>query len=251
MTTPLSEIDEIHASLATKFLTSLSSSTKPSPSAPYSHLSLPYRQHQLLQLARLVQENADALCHSLWIDEGKPSQEVMMAEIGVVIRPDLDAWTVELSYHPNVPTPLRAIAAGWPVLIKPPEVVSTFWKLLAELVPKYLNPAVCHAALGGVPEVTKILEIKRAHIFYTGNARVARMGSAAAAKHLTPMRLDMGGKSPVIIDDPNLGKEKRRVSAKSVVGRKVNNSGQSPFITVQPSFLRLFAKLSHLSWLGV
>lgn len=221
MTTPLSEINEIHASLTSTFLTSLSS-TKSSPTkVPYPLLSLPYRQHQLLQLARLVQENADALCHSLWLDEGKPRQEVVMAEIGAVIgralkgAKELESWVgggaeigedvklegwqeawkarVEkkakgvvliISYVPslalsslgelklgehrpwNYPIILTfqplcgAIAAGCPALIKPSEVVPTFSKLLSELVPKYLDPAAYRVALGGVPEITKILELK-------------------------------------------------------------------------------------------
>ncbi|KAF5331374.1 hypothetical protein D9611_011799 [Ephemerocybe angulata] len=269
MSTPLSEIDKIHASLTSTFLSSLSQSsspTKPSSTTPYPLLSLPYRQHQLLQLARLVQENADALCHSLWIDEGKPCQEIIMAEIGAVIGRALrgarefeswvggeeeigedvklegwqEAWRariekkakgVVLIISPwNYPIILTfqplcgAIAAGCPALIKPSEVVPTFSKLLADLVPKYLDPAAYRVALGGIPEITKILELKWAHIFYTGNGRVARIISAAAAKHLTPMTLELGGKSPVIIDGANLGEEELRVAARRVVWGKVNNS---------------------------
>ncbi|KAF6741821.1 Aldehyde/histidinol dehydrogenase, partial [Ephemerocybe angulata] len=98
-----------------------------------------------------------------------------------------------------------AIAAGCPALIKPSELVPTFSKHLSELVPKYLDHAAYHVALGGVPEITKIIELKWAHIFYTGNAHVARVISAAAANHLTPMTLELGGKSPVIVNDANLG----------------------------------------------
>ncbi|KAF6765588.1 Aldehyde/histidinol dehydrogenase [Ephemerocybe angulata] len=272
MSTPLSEINEIHASLTSTFLSSLSSTKSSSTNVPYPLLSLPYRQHQLLQLARLVQENADALCQSLWIDEGKPRQEVVMAEIGAVIgralkgAKDLESWVgggaeigedvklegwqeawkarvekkakgVVLIISPwNYPVILTfqplcgAIAAGCPALIKPSEVVPTFSKLLAELVPKYLDPAAYRVALGGVPEITKILELKWAHIFYTGNGRVARIISAAAAKHLTPMTLELGGKSPVIID--------------GVMWGKVNNAGQicvaPDYVLIQPAYIPQF-----------
>ncbi|KAF6765639.1 Aldehyde/histidinol dehydrogenase [Ephemerocybe angulata] len=291
MTTPLSEITEIHASLSSTFLTSLSSSTKPnttpsSKAGQYPVLSLPYRQHQLLQLARLVQENADALCHSLWVDEGKPRQEVLMAEIGAVIdralksARELEAWVgggadmgedvklvgwqagwkarvekkakgVVLIISPwNYPITLTlqplcgAIAAGCPALIKPSEVVPTFSALLAELVPKYLDPAAYRVALGGVPEITRILELKWAHIFYTGNGRVARIISAAAAKHLTPMTLELGGKSPVIIDGASLGEEELRVAARRIVWGKVNNAGQicvaPDYVLIQTSYIPAF-----------
>ncbi|KAF6755217.1 hypothetical protein DFP72DRAFT_847782 [Ephemerocybe angulata] len=107
-------------------------------------------------------------------------------------------------------------------LPQPSEVVPTFSKHLSELVPKYLDHAAYHVALGGAPEITKILELKWAHIFYTGNARIARVVSAAAAKHLTPMTLELGGKSPVIIEGANLGEEELVVAARRVVyGRLV------------------------------
>ncbi|KAF6741842.1 Aldehyde/histidinol dehydrogenase [Ephemerocybe angulata] len=288
MTTPLSEITKIHASLSSTFLTSLSS-TKPSPpssTTPYPLLSLPYRQNQLLQLASLVQENADALCHSLWVDEGKPRQEVLMAEIWAVIdralksARELEAWVgagaemgedvkldgwqagwkariekkakgVVLIISPwNYPITLTlqplcgAIAAGCPALIKPSEVVPTFSALLAVLVPKYLDPAAYRVALGGVPEITRILELKWAHIFYTGNGRVARIISAAAAKHLTPMTLELGGKSPVIIDGASLGEEELRVAARRIVWGKVNNAGQicvaPDYILIEPAYIPQF-----------
>ncbi|KAF6765618.1 Aldehyde/histidinol dehydrogenase [Ephemerocybe angulata] len=289
MSTPLSEINEIHAALSSTFLTSLSAHIEPSPSTTstgYPLLSLAYRQHQLLQLARLVQENADALCNSLWIDEGKPRQEVVMAEIGAVIgralrsAKELESWVgggeeigedvklegwqegwkarvdkkakgVVLIISPwNYPIILTfqplcgAIAAGCPALIKPSEVVPTFSKLLAELVPKYLDPAAYRVALGGIPEITKILELKWAHIFYTGNGRVARIISAAAAKHLTPMTLELGGKSPVIIDGANLGEGVLEVAARRVVWGKVNNAGQicvaPDYVLIEPAYIPAF-----------
>lgn len=62
------------------------------------------------------------------------------------------------------------------------------------------------------------------HIFYTGNGRVARIISAAAAKHLTPMTLELGGKSPVIIHPQTCGD--LEIVARRVVWGKINNAGQ-------------------------
>lgn len=68
------------------------------------------------------------------------------------------------------------------------------------------------------------------HIFYTGNGKVGRIISAAAAKHLTPVTLELGGKSPVIIDST----ADISISAKRVLWGKINNSGQ---ICVAPDYI--------------
>ncbi|KAF6741826.1 Aldehyde/histidinol dehydrogenase [Ephemerocybe angulata] len=151
------------------------------------------------------------------LDEGKPRQEVMVAEIGVVIgralkgAKELESWAwramveeeakgVVLIISPwNWPiilafqTLCSAIADGCPALIKPSEVVPTFSQLLSALVPKYLDQAAYRVALSGIPERTSNLELKWAHI---GNGRVARIISAAAAKHLTPMTSSWPGRAP-------------------------------------------------------
>ncbi|KAF6741840.1 Aldehyde/histidinol dehydrogenase [Ephemerocybe angulata] len=137
-----------------------------------------------------------------------------MAEIGPVIghalriARELDAWDgggedVMLERCPwNYPIVLTfqplsgTITAGCPALIEPSEVVPTFSKLLAELIPKYLDPSAYRVALDGLPEIPEILELEWAHI-YTGNARIAHIIEPAAAKHLAPMTLELGGKSPL------------------------------------------------------
>ncbi|KAF6755258.1 hypothetical protein DFP72DRAFT_811897, partial [Ephemerocybe angulata] len=82
--------------------------------------------------------------------------------------------------------------------------------LLFELVPKYLDPTAYRVALSRVPEITKILELKWAHI-YTGNARIARAISDAAAKRLTPMTLELGGMGPIIIATASIWVRRRCV----------------------------------------
>lgn len=134
-----------------------------------------------------------------------------------------------------------AIAAGCCAVVKPSELSPHFSTLFAELLPKYLDPTAYSVIQGAIPETTKVLELKcdsflwfslyllsvsdhllGDHICYTGNGRVARIVAAAAAKHLTPLTLELGGKSPVIIDpatDVDL-------AAKRIMWGKVNNSGQ-------------------------
>jgi len=76
---------------------------------------------------------------------------------------------------------------------------------------------------GAVPETTKLLELKWDHIMYTGSGRIAHIVSAAAAKHLTPLTLELGGKSPVFID-PNTD---LALAARRISWGKFMNSGQS------------------------
>jgi aldehyde dehydrogenase (NAD+) len=81
-----------------------------------------------------------------------------------------------------------------------------------------------------VSETSELLELQWDHIFYTGNGRVARIVASAAAKHLTPLALELGGKSPVIIDsayDIDL-------AAKRILWGKCNNAGQ---ICVAPDYI--------------
>ena len=141
-----------------------------------------------------------------------------------------------------------AIAAGCCALIKPSEISPHYSAYLANNLNKYLDPNAYRVALGGVPEITRILELKCKarvnvvltrhlltltlgdHIFYTGNGKVGRIISAAAAKHLTPLTLELGGKSPVIVDSS----ADISISAKRILWGKINNAGQ---ICVAPDFI--------------
>ena len=64
-----------------------------------------------------------------------------------------------------------------------------------------MDPSVCRVVQGAVAETTALLKLRYDHIVYTGNGAVARIVMEAAAKHLTPTTLELGGKSPVIIDE--------------------------------------------------
>lgn len=84
---------------------------------------------------------------------------------------------------------------------QPSEVSPNSAKLIAELFAKYLDPESYTIVNGGVPQATALLDQRFEHIFYTGNGQVGRIVAEKAAKWLCPVSLELGGKSPVIVDD--------------------------------------------------
>ncbi|KAI6046580.1 aldehyde dehydrogenase [Pisolithus marmoratus] len=252
--TPIEEIPRIRNELRSTFKTELTR-------------SLEWRKRQLYQLARLAQNEAEAICDALARDFAKPRFEVIVAELAGVVNfalksaEKLEEWTqpeqpdvpnFQRSWKPtiykvpkgvvliispwNYPMILTlqplvgAIAAGCCAVIKPSEAVPHFSKLLAELVPKYLDASAYRVINGAVPETTKILELQWDHIFYTGNGRIARIVASAAAKHLTPCSLELGGKSPVVVD----ASYDMELAAKRILWGKCNNAGQ---ICVAPDYI--------------
>ena len=107
--------------------------------------------------------------------------------------------------------------------MQPSELAPQSEKLLAELIPRYLDPSAFAVVTGGVPETTELLKEKFDHILYTGSTAVGKIVMQAAAKHLTPVTLELGGKSPCIVDETaNL-----YVAARRIAWGKLINAGQS------------------------
>ncbi|XP_018578615.1 aldehyde dehydrogenase, dimeric NADP-preferring-like, partial [Anoplophora glabripennis] len=123
-----------------------------------------------------------------------------------------------------------ALAAGNCVVVKPSEITSNFAQIIAKLFPKYLDSNCYHVVTGGIPETTVLLEQKFDYIFYTGCSSVGKIIQKAASKFLTPLTLELGGKTPVYVDD--------RVDVNLAVSRilwgKCINAGQS---CVAPDFI--------------
>jgi len=116
-----------------------------------------------------------------------------------------------------------AIAAGNAAIIKPSEVSPTISALFAKLVPKYLDSSAVKVVEGGVTETTELLKLRFDYIFYTGNSSVGKIVMKAASENLTPVTLELGGKSPCIIDvDCNLD-----VAVKRIIWGKLMNCGQT------------------------
>lgn len=102
-----------------------------------------------------------------------------------------------MCFQPMVP----AIAAGNCVVIKPSEMCATCAPLIEKLVKQYMDPECVKVVQGAIPETTALLNVAWDHIFYTGNGAVGKIVMTAAAKHLCPVSLELGGKSPCIVDE--------------------------------------------------
>nr|XP_009931882.1 PREDICTED: aldehyde dehydrogenase family 3 member B1-like [Opisthocomus hoazin] len=108
---------------------------------------------------------------------------------------------------------IGAIAAGNCVIVKPSEMTKDTERLMAEELPKYLDNDCFAVVTGGVQETTRLLENKFDYIFFTGAPAVGRISMAAAAKHLTPVTLELGGKNPCYVSDTcNVQNVARRVA---------------------------------------
>ncbi|MEI2715063.1 MAG: aldehyde dehydrogenase family protein [Nocardioides sp.] len=94
-----------------------------------------------------------------------------------------------------------ALAAGNSVVLKPSELAPGSSRIVAELIPRYLDPEAVQVVEGGIDETTYLLDQRWDHIFYTGSTRVGSIVMAAAAKHCTPVTLELGGKCPVWVDE--------------------------------------------------
>lgn len=116
-----------------------------------------------------------------------------------------------------------AIAAGNSVILKPSEYSPATSALLEKLIEKTFAPEVATVVNGGVVECTILLDQDVDYIFYTGSTRVGEIVMKKAAKHFTPVTLEMGGKSPCIVDaSTNL-----RLAARRIVFGKFLNAGQT------------------------
>ncbi|WOL01520.1 aldehyde dehydrogenase family 3 member H1-like isoform X1 [Canna indica] len=148
------------------------------------------------------------------------SAKIMSDPLGVVLV--ISAWNYPflLSIDPVI----GAIAAGNAVVLKPSEVAPATSSLFARILPEYLDTSCVRVVEGSIPETTALLEQKWDKILYTGNARVGRIVMTAAAKHLTPVVLELGGKCPVLVDS---NVDLKVASKRIVVGKWGGNNGQA------------------------
>ncbi|RZS21801.1 hypothetical protein BHM03_00054491 [Ensete ventricosum] len=151
------------------------------------------------------------------------SAKVVSEPLGVVLI--ISAWNYPflLSVDPVI----GAIAAGNAVVLKPSEVAPATSSFFARILPDYVDNSCIRVVEGSVPETTALLEQKFDKILYTGNARVGRIVMAAAAKHLTPVVLELGGKCPVLVDSNVDIKFYKVATRRIVVGKWGCNSGQA------------------------
>jgi len=221
---------------------------------------LGWRVEQLHGLLRLLDEGETELLAALAADLGKPRVEGWSSDLGVTAAEvryalgRLKRWArpervhipllafpgrahihreplgVALVLAPwNYPVQLLltamtgAIAAGNCVVGKPSELAPATSAALARLIPRYLDPTAVVIVEGGVPEAAALLAQRWDHIFFTGNATAGREVARAAAEHLTPTTLELGGKSPVLVD----ASADLKVTARRIAWGKWLNAGQS------------------------
>ncbi|SFG45538.1 aldehyde dehydrogenase family protein [Streptomyces mirabilis] len=221
---------------------------------------LDWRVNQLQRLRALLVENEQELIEALWADLRKNPAEAKTQEIDFTVADidetlaNLESWlrprpvevpahfgpttTAYTTYDPlgvvlviapwNFPLHLLidpiigALAAGNTVVAKPSEMSVHTSAVASRLLREYFDLDVLTVVEGGAEETTALLAQRFDHIFYTGNGAVGRIVMAAAAKNLTPVTLELGGKSPVFVA-PDADVEE---TARRLVGAKFGNAGQ-------------------------
>ncbi|MEH2180060.1 aldehyde dehydrogenase [Nostoc sp.] len=225
-----------------------------------------FRIEQLKTLKQAIIEHKQSIVEALQADLHKPEVETYLTEISVIKDIDyaikhLQNWTKPqkaavswdlFSYSAKIyPEPLGvvliigpwnypfnliispligALAAGNCAIIKPSEIASHTSDIIAKIIAKHFDPAYIAVIEGGVEASQKLLAEKFDHIFFTGGTAVGKIIMAAAAKYLTPVTLELGGKSPCIVDtDINLEHTVRRIT-----WGKFINAGQT---CIAPDYL--------------
>lgn len=225
---------------------------------------LSFRKSQLRQIVKAMEENADAIVTAIQKDLGGAKVRGVFDmdghEEALLHLKKLDEWAADefvsddnafgksfirkepkgvvlliapwnfpigLCFRPLV----SIIAAGNCCLVKPSEVSTHSSVVIEDLIKRYLDPRCVRVVQGAVPESTALLAQKWDHIMYTGNGFVARIVCAAAAKHLTPVTLELGGKSPTFVDET----AKIDLAAKRIIMAKFGvNTGQ---ICIAPDYI--------------
>lgn len=200
--------------------------------------SLAWRREQLDRMERMLRENQDAFCQALYRDFHKPPFEQqfeitvplgviryyrehlaeLMAPQPVAIPAGLEAtgnrgvihkepYGVTLVIGPfNAPVLLlldpaiAALAAGNTVVLKPANTTPTVAALFQRLVPRYFPAEAVSVVTGGREEIGALLELPFDFIFFTGSSAVGKVVMRAAAEHLTPVILELGGQNPTVVD---------------------------------------------------
>jgi aldehyde dehydrogenase (NAD+) len=240
-----------------------------------------WREKQLAAVWAMVTERADVFCDALWKDLRRNKVDATVADLKTVadeadyarrrvrhwMKPKsertpfvlwpgrttvrfeplgvgliIGAWNypIQLVLSPLI----AALSGGNAAVLKPSEVSPASAAALAELVPQYLDPDAVSVVIGGVAETTALLEQKWDHIFFTGGTSIGRIVMVAAAKNLTPVVLELGGKSPAIVHDS----ADLKVAARRIAHGRWLNAGQTctapDYVLVSKSVAPAF--LAHL-----
>ena len=228
---------------------------------------LDFRKAQLQKLKKVVKSNEKLLYDAIYQDFGKSEFETFGTEISFIYK-DIDYYLKNLKsfakpknvltnivnqmgsskivFEPlgnclvigawNYPYQLTltpvivAIAAGNTCMIKPSELPENTMKAMAKLINENFDAQFLYVVEGGVEETTAILKLRFDKIFFTGSPRVGKIVYKAAAEHLTPVTLELGGKSPAFVTE----KADLNIAARRIVWGKFINAGQT---CVAPDYL--------------
>ncbi len=240
-----------------------------------------FRISQLKKLESLLRENETMLHEAIYTDFKKSAFESYTTEISLLYHDIKEAikklpkWSKKKRVRTNlvnlparsyvIPEPLgvsliigawnypyqlslapaiAAIAAGNTVILKPSELPEHTSRAMAKLINENFDPHFFRVIEGGVPETTELLDQKFDKIFFTGSVPVGKIVYQAAAKNLTPVTLELGGKSPAIItEDCDL-----KMTVKRLIWGKFLNAGQTciapDYVAVHTSVKSEFLELA-------
>lgn len=235
--------------------------------------NLKFRKMYLEKLKEVLLKNEELLYDSIYKDFGKSKFDTFTTEISFVLKdinyflknlnslakpkkvrtnlanqlgsskiyPEplgctlvIGAWNYpyQLSLSPVV----AALAAGNTCILKPSEIAENTMKAMAKIINENFPKEYFYVAEGGIEETTEILKLKFDKIFFTGSPKVGQIIYQAAAKHLTPVTLELGGKSPAIVTSS----ANFEVAAKRIVWGKFLNAGQT---CVAPDYILVDEKV--------
>ena len=235
--------------------------------------NLKFRKMYLEKLKEVLLKNEELLYDSIYKDFGKSKFDTFTTEISFVLKdinyflknlnslakpkkvrtnlanqlgsskiyPEplgctlvIGAWNYpyQLSLSPVV----AALAAGNTCILKPSEIAENTMKAMAKIINENFPKEYFYVAEGGIEETTEILKLKFDKIFFTGSPKVGQIIYEAAAKHLTPVTLELGGKSPAIVTSS----ANFEVAAKRIVWGKFLNAGQT---CVAPDYILVDKKV--------
>jgi aldehyde dehydrogenase (NAD+) len=246
-------------------------------------LSVDFRINQLKKLREVIVKHEEDIKLALYKDLRKSATEAYVTEIGIVLMEiedtlrNLRTWAKPTRmpttlfhklassyvYHDPLGTVLiispwnypfqlliapliGAISGGNTMILKPSELSPNTSELVNKIISENFAPEYIKVILGGIAESKALLEEKFDHIFFTGGTEIGRQVYMAAAKHLTPVVLELGGKSPCIVDkDIHLEHTSRRI-----LWGKYTNAGQTCvapdylFVhkSVKPKLIEMFKK---------
>lgn len=225
------------------------------------------RLENLKLLKRVLLRYEDELCQALFADFGKNPTETQITEIYPTVKeineairsvrgwmrpryvgsPLMMGWgTSWIQYQPkgvslivspwnypiflSVAPIVAALAAGCTVILKPSEFVSQTSQVLYKMFSENFSQDLVAVVLGGPQEASELLTLPFDHIFFTGSTEIGKIYMQAAARHLSSLTLELGGKSPTVVDES----ADLKLSAQKIVWGKFINAGQT---CIAPDYL--------------